>query len=255
MKISFRNSLKFSFAVSLLALPMAAQAETDDVGMWLGVSAEKKLGKNWSAEVEGEWRLKDNISTTDRLTLGVSATYKINKWLKASAGYEFMDVRNAGGLSESRNYYNSTYWYPRHRFSAALTGTWKTGRWRFALRERWVYTYTPSYDRNRMNVNIDSPAYGTISSKTKDGKAKNVLRSRMSAEYNIPKCHFTPYGSIEMYNAWNIQKMRYTIGTEYKFNKHHSVKLYYLFQDRKSNDDDDTAQDQHVFGASYGFSF
>ncbi len=242
------------FLVLLLA-PQAMLAEPDDFGMWFGAGVEKKLGKNWSAEVEGEWRLKDNVSATDRFSIGASVGYKINSWLKASAGYEFMDERNAGGLTSSGNYYNSTYWYPRHRLSAALTGAWKAGRWKFSLRERWVYTYTPSYDRHRMNMNSSSAAYGTITDKTKNGKAKNVLRSRLQVEYNIPHCHFNPYVSAEMYNAWNVQKMRYSVGTEYKFDKKNAVKLYYLFQDRVSQDEDDSEQDQHVIGVSYKYSF
>lgn len=247
--------IRLALVTATAMMPLLVQAQSDDLGMWLGVSAEKQLGKGWSAEVEGEWRMKDNISATDRLSIGMTANYKFNKWLKASAGYELMDCRNEGGLTESGNYYNSTCWYLRHRLSAALTGTWKAGRWKFSLRERWVYTYTPSYERHRMSMNETSANYGTISDKVKNGKAKNVLRSRLSAEYNIPNCHFTPYGSAEIYNAWDIQKIRYTLGTEYKFNKQHSIKLYYLFQDRKSEDEDESVQDQHVIGASYNFKF
>lgn len=233
----------------ILLVVSPLQLAADDFGLWLGAGAEKKLGSGWSIGIDGEWR------TADRVSVGLSATYKIAKWLKATGGYELQDVRSDGGLTGTGNYYNSTCWHLRHRLFAGLTGTWKTGRWKFSLRERWTYTYAPSYERHRMTMNSELATYGEVTTKEVDAKAKNVLRSRVGVEYDIPKCPLAPYGSVELYNAWNVEKVRYTLGAEYKLNKQNTLKIYYLFQDRKSHDDDEPAADLHVLGVSYGVTF
>lgn len=256
--------IKRIFLALLPLLPLASFAETDDVALWVGASMEKKLSKKWSVEAEGEYRLSDNMSMTDRFSVGVSTSYKLTKWLKADAGYDYLHSREAGEYTNGGDYYKSAYWYPRHRGHVSLAASAKlTKRLKLSLRERWVYTYRPSFDRNRICVDELSPMYGVVTSKEVKGKGKNVLRSKLSMEYNIKKSDFTPFASVEMYSSTGdedgcfgtLQKMRYSIGTEYEFSKHHDVKLYYLFQDYKEGIDEDGVRDIHVFGVSYGYNF
>ena len=88
--------------------------------------------------------------------------------------------------------------------------------------------------------------------KTIKGKGRNVLRSRLQVDYNIPKCKVDPYASIETYNAWAVQKVRYTVGADLKIRKRHGVGAYYRYQ---SLYDDDTDNDAHVIGVEYKFKF
>ena len=68
---------------------------------------------------------------------------------------------------------------------------------------------------------------------TVKGNAGHVLRSRIQAEYDIPLCTWTPNASVELYNAWSVQKVRYTIGADWKINKKNSFSIYYRFQDNR----------------------
>lgn len=253
------------FVIALLALlPLASFADPDDVGLWVGASVEKKLTKKLNVEAEGEYRLMDNLQSTDRLSIGVSTTYKFTKWLRADAGYDYLHSREPGEYSDGGSYYKSAYWYPRHRVHVSLATSVKPSkRWQLSLRERWVYTYRPSFDRNRMNVDENSTMYGVVSSKEVKGKGRNVLRTRLALDYKPKKSRFSPYASVELFSSMGgeessfgtTEKVRYSIGTEYELTKHHALKAYYLFQDYKGGDDGDGSIDRHVFGVNYSFSF
>lgn len=252
------------FIASILALlPLLSYAQKDDFGLWVGADISKKLSSSWSIEAEAEYRMADNVSTTDRISAGLSAAYKPTKWLKAEAGYNYLHTRLEGGVSSGGSYYNSSYWCPRHRVFAGITGQWKLSkRLKISLRERWVYTYRPSYDLNRMNINSESSKYGEVSQKYVAGKCKNVLRSKVSLSYNIKGSKFEPFASVEMYNSLGsgnnsfgtVEKLRYSAGTEYKLDKKNSVELYYLFQDFKDNDDNEP-NGAHIVGIGYSHSF
>lgn len=231
--------------LSAILMMLAQYAIADDFGVWLEAEADKKLSKKWSVGVNAEWK------SSEKMSMGVSTTYKPVKWLKLQAGYDLQDIRYDGGLTSSGKKYNNPTWHLRHRLSASATGQLTTGRWKFSLRERWTYTYAPSFTCERTNVNENSSAYGTTTTVERSSKAKNTLRSRLTAEYSLSNCPLTPYASVEMFNAWNVEKMRYSVGTEYEFGKQHAVKLYYLYQD--VFDDDDS--NKHVIGAGYKFSF
>ena len=86
------------------------------------------------------------------------------------------------------------------------------------------------------------------------GKGKNVLRSRLQVAYNIRKCAFNPYASCELSHSLSdgaFEKARWTLGTEWKLSKRHSLDFYYLYQNKA----DDDESDGHVIGAGYSFKF
>ncbi len=244
-------------------VPLLACAQTDDIGLRVGVGAEKSLSRHWSVDVEGELRMDDNISKVDRFSIGADVTYKLNRNFKASAGYEFIDAYKSSEIkyidddpSNGERYQYSSYWSPRHRVHVDLVGSLKVGRVKLSLRERWQYTYRPSQDVDRLNIDQTDTSgdnqYGVVTQKEKRSKGENVLRSRLMAEYDIAQSPFTPYVSVEAYNAWSLQRVKYTAGTEYKFDRRNAMKVYYLFQDKTHRSSDDgIVQDQHVFGLSY----
>ena len=88
---------------------------------------------------------------------------------------------------------------------------------------------------------------------TYKSKARNVLRSRLQVDYNIRHCPVTPYVSAELTNAWNIQKVRYAVGADWKITKQHIVGLGYKFQ-RVYKDGEDEPN-LHVISLGYKFRF
>jgi len=205
--------------------------------------------------LEGEMRTRDNVSTTSRWSVGVDANYKLLPWLKASAGYTFLYDNNEKLTYHTDGTINKEahFWAPRHRFQVSLTADYDIGNFNLSLRERWQYTYRPEKTISE-RYDYDQEDYDG-EQKTYSGKGKNVLRSRVQLEYKIPNCSLRPYISAEAYNAWSLQKMRYTIGTDWKINKQHSIGVFYRYQTVNKDDDDYDTGNMHILGIGYKLKF
>ena len=240
----------FTLLAIFLSLPAMAQSDTES-GLWASAEVQKKLNKQWSLSAEAEYRLRENFGSTDRWTLSASAAYKPVKWLKLDAGYKFLRVLNDDETTWKDNGVDPNKWTPawcctKHRLFASATVSLKPGRIEFSLRERWQYTYRPETTVDRYDIDDDE-----WETKTKDGKAQHVLRSRLQAEYDIPKCKVDPYASVECYHAkGGLQKIRYTAGADWKLTKQHVLGAFYRYVD--SHDDDPNL---HVVGLGYKYKF
>ena len=229
----------------------AANAQSDDFGLDFSLEAEKKLSKKWSLGLEAEVRTRDNTKTMDRWSGGLSAEYKITKWLKASAGYNFLYDNNEkiNYLDNGKIKNETHYWGVRHRFNVSLTASQKFGNFKFSLRERWQYTYRPEKTADRWDA-VDEEWH----SHTYSGKGKNVLRSRFQVEYDKKGLALTPYANVEFFNAWSLQKTRFNVGVDWKLSKQHAVGAFYRYQVVR-DDDDDNEPNIHMLGLSYKFKF
>jgi opacity protein-like surface antigen len=57
-----------------------------------------------------------------------------------------------------------------------------------------------------------------------------------------------------LFNAWSLQKVRYTAGVDWKLSKVHAVGAFYQYQ-KVNDDDDDYEPDRHLLGITYKFKF
>ncbi len=272
--------------LGLLFVQQPCSAQSDDFGMWTSVELEKKVNKKFSLGLEAEMRTRDDAGEMDRWSFGLSGSYKLTKWLKAGAGYTLLYDNN-----EKCSYYDegddvepgdpeygkikrrAQYWGLRHRVYAGLQGSVDVGRFKLSLRERWQYTYRPEKSVTREYYEyysderygppgelmdgypmIEVDANGEPKLRTYKGKGKNVLRSRLQVDYDIPSCKVDPYASVELTNAWSVQKVRYTLGAEWKIRKVHTLNFYYRYQDIR-NDDFDSEPDMHILGLGYKYKF
>lgn len=246
--------------VAVMSLPMAAQTET---GLLAGVEAEKKLNNRLSLSLEGDLRTRNDFKTWDRLGLGIGATYKINKWLKADVGYKLLDynyreqVENyTSSKGNAKIKWRPSYWGVKHRFNASLTGSYKLSNGlKFSLRERWQYTYRPEATPTRYKMKISDQTMAIDEDYCRDGKGKNQLRSRFQVELDKKRALLSPYASVEFYHSWAIEKVRYTVGTDIRLSKQHALSVYYRFQDMHNVDVDDYDPDMHYLGVGYKFKF
>ena len=78
----------------LLMVAVGSYAQSDDFGVYSTLSVEKKIDKKASVGVEAEMRTRENLSTFDRWSIGIDGSYKLTKWLKASAGYTLLYDNN-----------------------------------------------------------------------------------------------------------------------------------------------------------------
>ena len=251
-----------------LLLTLAASAQDDRFGLWTSVGVDKKITKKWTVGLEGEMRTQQGHPS--RWSIGIGTSYKLTKWLKASAGYEQLcDKYNRDSYDYTKDGQflvkekHASYWGFRHRFNVSLTGEVKVGRFDISLRERWQYTYRPEKtvmrtvtDREYLNPEgTEWEEYTEEEGKTYRSKGKNVLRQRLQVEYDIRKCPVKPYVSAELFNAWNIYKVRYAVGADWKINKQHTLGISYKFQDMREYSDDDFDPDLHILGLSYKYKF
>ncbi len=240
-------------AILMCHLPMTpSNAQNSDFGMFYELGAEKNLSRKWSLGGELEFRTRNNTKTADRVSVGLNAEYKFFKGLKASAGYSFLYDNNPEEMDWKRdelrpNKWTPSYWSVRHRFNVSLGGSVDVGRLKISLRERWQYTYRP--EASGKKYDFDNEIWNSVK-----GKGKNVLRSRLQLSYDFPHWKFDPFANVELFNAWNINKVRYQVGVEYKYRKKHVFSLTYRFQNTYE-DDDDLETDSHLIGLSYKYKF
>lgn len=255
-----RNRLKALLALLMVSAAVLAQSEG---GLILGVEAEKKIDRKLSVGLEADLRSRNDFKTLDRWSLGLSASFKLSKVLKADAGYQLLDYN----MREKVEYYTSQkgnakikwrpgYWGVKHRLHASVTGSYKLQNGlKFSLRERWQYTYRPEAETERYKMNIARQTMTLDEGYTRGGKGKNQLRSRLQVELDKKRALLTPFASMELYNSWAIEKIRYTVGTDIRLSKQHSLSVYYRFQDMHNVDEEDYDPDMHYVGLSYKFKF
>ncbi len=237
----------------LMALPIVANAQSDEFGIWTEAGLEKKLSKNLSLSGELEFRSGNNLKNVDRWSAGLDIEYKLAKWLKASAGYTFLydyhsekyTYQDDGDLNKR----TMTYFGPRHRVNVTLTASKDFGKLNVSLRERWQYTYRPEQANKRMDYQHEDLGY----SYPVKGKGKNVWRNRLQFKYRASDL-LRPYLSGESYvSGSGLEKLRFAVGTELKLDKKNSFSLGYIFQ--KSYDDSDDEGNRHVISVGYKYKF
>lgn len=172
----------------LVFFPFAAYAQTEvddenDFNTRISVGVDKKLAKGFHLTAKEEFRFDDNSTAIDQLRTDFGMSFKINSYLKAGASYTLINPYKSS---------QSTFNNPRHRFSADLTGSIKSGDWTFSLKERYQLTHR-SGDFNTYQSAVNAM----------------VLKSRLSAKYR-GFGDFKPYGFAELRNTLNAPAIKAT---------------------------------------------
>ena len=279
------KSIRFLLAASLaFFLPSVCLiAQNDDFSALMSVGIDKKIASGLSAEFEAEypirqdqkqWSLSGNLSY--RLYRNKAKTFDV----KADAGLKFSRIykpeekimkdsvfswdENLGqDVFRGQTFnVNDSYDYSRFKAFASVSLSYELGRFKFALRERYQFTWNDSvsivshrwrYDKSSGQIS-ERPDKAETKWKATDNR-RHVLRSRLQIGYDIPKCKVDPYASAELFNdlknGFCIQKTRFTAGVECKIRKVHVLKLYYYYQ----HEPDDEEPGGHVAGLSYCYNF
>lgn len=233
--------IKLVFLFLLVSFSMSAQE------LWTSASAKKSFMKTWGVEAEAEYRTHNAFKNSERFSIGVGGEYR-QKFFKVDAGYKFIEGHTLEETTRKGNIV-PPYWISRHRVYASITGKLKLGRFELSLRERYQFTHrvgkwVPKFDADGVTQKTDewvSP------------KDKHVVRTRLGCDWNIRKSPFTPYANIEMYNAFGhepaVEKIRYSVGSEYKINKKNRIELFYTFVQGVASGEPNA----NVIGIGYSF--
>lgn len=249
-------------SILFLTVTIGASAQSEG-GLLLGVAAEKKVSQKLSVDLEAGFRTRNDFKTADRWSVAVGAEYKLTRWLKADAGYALLNNNFREKLTDyvtdkgnARVKWRPSYWALRHRLHASLAADYKLwGNLRLSLREQWQYTYRPEKSVTRWKLNPTASTMKLDDDYVRGGKAKHKLRSRLQVQWDKKRALIKPYGSAELYNCWNVEKVRYTLGTDIRLSKQHSLDVYYRYQDMINVDDDDYDPDMHYIGIGYKMKF
>ena len=210
--------------------PVALRAQVTDnelesaVRGRLSVGVDKKIVKGLHVALDGELRTEDSFASVGRYQAGLSVSYKFLPFLKASAGYLFIENRNSAGE-----------WKMRHRYYGDLMAGVRAGDWRFSLKERLQLTQRE----------VGNPYQSTPN--------MLALKSRLKAEYK-GFAALNPYTFVELRSAlnepavkatWNgsewssysfggykdtqwFNRLRGALGVEWALSKQHALDFYVL---------------------------
>lgn len=268
---------QLQLSIISLFCAMGAYAQSDDFGMDFSLTAEKKLCDRVELSVEGNARTQDNTSKIDRWSVGAAIATKVydgDKFsIKAFAGWEYLwmhilgekkdkydtstSIAPGGEVTEVKYYegYNETepYWRDRHRTSVGASASYKPNkRWSFQLKETVQYSHyaKASTTKNKYRLDDDDNIYlKEAETDSKKAKDRTILRSRLSADYNIKHCPINPFASAE-YGcglSYSTNKWKFTAGADYKINKTNILTAFYRYQ----TEDDDDDPNGHIIGIGY----
>lgn len=223
---------RIGLAMIILSFSGITSAQETDWGLWTTIGAEIKLSKKWQLEAGGEYRWKEEISTTDQIRGSFDVKYKVWKYVRLGAGYE---------LIADKKKKKDIYVY-RHRFKLDALANYKVQRFTLSWRPR---LQTTLYDDQDLDKD-DTDSY------------KWVFRNRFGVNYNIPKIPLKPYVQYELFHHIfsdlepSYYKNRFTVGLEYTIAKKHEINLAYLYDNEIL---DSKKYYFNVISAGYKFSF
>lgn len=203
-------------------------AQVNDAGLWLTIKIEKKITPDFSLLLSEEVRFDENITELGTFYTEIGADYDIRKWMRASLSYRFKNRKMI-----SNQYGTSHAWFAdlmfKKKFKPVIVQfrTRVKGEYKQTLTDEddKVHEY---YSRNKLTVKLDL-----------DAKLVPFIFSELYVPLNYKK-------------GLMIDKVKYCAGTEYKFNRRHSVELYYLIQKKYNVKVPET---DFVIGAAYNLCF
>lgn len=196
------------FLLGLITLTGFSQSEYDtivirDLESWTSGSFQYKLNKKWSFKVSPQMRLQHNSSQMERFLVDADAEYDLNKHFEFGFGYRLNSkYKNSGIQNGHRWNLDATYKFDINRFDAGIRLRYQSGR---------VFA-------------------------SEDPSWENHFRLKTKVQYNIKKWKLDPEITGEVFRLSGkgvdaqFDKMRFTIGSSYKFSKQHSVSFFYGFQ-------------------------
>jgi len=230
-----KTLIKLQLLVFFCFLCTLLVAQDTDFGSWSSLEVSKKIDNRMKLIVGEEFRLRNDLRTTDKFETAIGLEYGLGSYVKAGVSYSMINY-----FHPRDDYHEHNFFELRHRFNVYGEGEYTLGRFDFTLRERVQSTYTV----------LDSLSTAKIN-------PKFVLRSKAGVSYNIKGSPLEPFAFFEFFNsldkgssALKFTSYRWSTGLKYALNKKLSVKLGYLFT---SDVDNDEANRSNVLTIGFGY--
>ncbi len=230
-------------AVLSAAIPVTLRAQGTDVDGGTDVRArilagvDRKIVKGFHVYGDLEGRFKDNVRKINDFRLSTGVTYKVADWFKTGAGYTFIGNVDGSGTLE-----------PRHRIHLDGTLSFRTGDWRFSLRERVQLTHKSedinAYQKVKNALAVKSRfKISWKGSPTVEPyvffEVRNTLNDpSFTATWNTGSLSYSNV-SFNGYRDAYINRYRAAAGLDWHISRQHSVE-FYGFCDRYRDKEIDT---------------
>jgi len=222
------NWIKYGLIAALAGtcfLPCQAQ---EDARLWLKAGIKKKVTRRLDLELENCLRLGENYTRLNSYYIQLSAEQELLKGIKF-------------GLALRQSYRRKTTpeYHSRQRFSTWLEAKKKIfPQWELQYRLMFMRQYTDFYTSERGYVHTD------------------FLRNKFGLQYK-PNQKYSPFISCELYYRMrfdysDFNRVRYTLGVDYRFDKHNKFTVFYRIQKRLNENVPMTA---YILAFDYAFIF
>ena len=228
---------KFQKSIVILALfilynPKIIKAQVSDFGAWTTLSIEKKINKNFSANLTEELRFFQNLNRFNLSYTNLGLSYKLNKSVKFSLVYRFI-----------QKYTQENYISWRHRIYLDMQLKQKFYPLTFVFRSRLqsqIRDYYSSSDgyiperywRNKFDVRYEIGRF---------------LAPYIAAEFRY---QFVNDRNKEANSRFN--RGRYYLGMQYQYSERTSFD-FYLMNQREFNVNN--PERNYIVGAEWDYSF
>lgn len=223
--MNLRSFVSFLFIIIAF---IQVNAQVNDACLWSSLNIEKKITPVLSANLNQEFRFNENVSELGVFFTDIGLNYKINKFIRVSGNVRFINNKQ---LDDS--------YCKRYRYYFDLSFRQKYKPVVISFRTRFQSQYKINTEDNATN-----PIY--------------YNRNKLTIKFDLDK-KYSPYVSSELFLPLNKQNdfimldnIRYAAGIEYKFNRIHSLDLFYMI-DKEVNQVNPLTN--YIVGIGYYFTF
>ena len=233
MKINFKYIILTSLAPLCLLPNLWAQTGTNytvrDFEVWTAAKVKFEATKKLDFSFEEQFRFKDDASTIDQYFSELYGSYDITKKFKIALAARY--IRENDNVGKKQGYENHFRWNADLNYKHKI--------------DRFTMKYRLSYQaKDELNV-----------SELQGDFIDNTLRFRAGVAYNIKKWDFDPEFAAEIFNGINnsegFNKIRLTLGTEYKFKEAGEIGAFYRYEKQLIGDYPKTS---NILGIQYQYT-
>jgi Protein of unknown function (DUF2490) len=216
------------FCFILLSATGTAYCQDNDLGIWYEMNAAKSLSKKIDLSTSAVIRTFNNGSKIEQGYLEIGASCDINKYFSAAVSYRLIDF-----------FEKDDQYHIRHKWFADLKGSLPVTNFVFSLRLRYEIQMRSYYKHES------------------DRRPEYTGRLKFRGLYRTPGFPVNPYAGIETFSLvfsdshLLVDKIRYTLGAEYKIKKKNSVSAEYLLD----RDFSPHIRNMNIISLSYNLRF
>lgn len=228
---NYRKIIKISLWIFLGLITKHGMAqgeyiEVRDLETWSSVNLKYKVNKTWKMSFQGQLRLENNSSEVSQYFGQYDLTYSPFKHFAFAGALRY--VRKNDNTGNVQGYEN--------HFRYHLDGIFKHKSKRFKFKYRVRYQ-----NKNELGV---------------EEEARQYIRLKAGAEYNIRKWKLDPEVSGELFNRLGtednqLEGYRLTMGTSFKVHKAGKIGVFYRYEEELNTS---FPMSRNIIGFKYTYS-